>query len=63
MLDDRIFHKTVNGLLKRGYRPDKAVMNDIRKTIASSYPEEKEHPYFILGLVCDYGFLIGITTE
>ena len=63
MRDDKIFHKTVKRLLKRGYWPDKDVMKDIRKTIAFSYPGEKKHPYFILGLVCDYGFYIGVTSE
>lgn len=59
MKDRQIEHKVINGLLKQGYQPDKAVLEDIRKTIVRE-STDKYHPYYILGLVCDYGFYLGV---
>lgn len=59
MNDTQIEHKVIKGLLKRGYQLDKAVFEDIRKTI-SRESTDKYQPYYILGLVCDYGFYLGV---
>lgn len=59
MKDRQIEHKVINGLLKQGYQPDKAVLEDIRKTIVRE-SIDKYHPYYILGLVCDYSFYLGV---
>lgn len=59
MKDKRIEQKVIKGLIKRGYQPDDEVIKDIRKTIASE-PIEKFRSDFILGLVCDYGFYLGL---
>lgn len=61
MKDRRIEQKVIKGLMKRGYQPDSATMADIRRTIARESQINKHHPYYILGLVCDYGFYIGMT--
>lgn len=63
MNNDRIIHKTINGLLKRGYTPDKAIIADIKKTVTRDSNINKKDPYYILALVCDYGFLIGMNRE
>lgn len=62
MKDRQIEHKVIKGLLKRGYQLDKTVLDDIRKTIARE-SMDKYQPYYILGLVCDYGFYIGMIRE
>lgn len=61
MENRRIEQKVIKGLLKRGYTPDKEVLEDLHKTIVFDSVHEKHAPYYILGLVCDYGFLIGMT--
>lgn len=63
MRDNRIIHKTINGLIKRGYMPDKAIIADIKKAVDCDSNINKKDPYYILGLVCDYGFLIGMNRE
>jgi len=63
MNDNRILQKTVKGLLKKGYPVDNTIMADIRKTIRRDHKFEKKHPYYILWLVRDYGFYIGMTRE
>lgn len=60
MKDKRIEQKVIKGLLKQGYQPDKDVLEDIRKIINREPISNKRDPYFILGLVCDYGFYIGM---
>lgn len=59
MKDRQIEHKVIKGLLKQGYQPDKAVLDDLRMTIARE-STDKYHPNYILGLVCDYGFYLGL---
>lgn len=63
MNDRRIAQKVIKGLMRNGYTPDKFILDDIRKTISTELSVEKQKPYYILGLVCDYGFLIGVTTK
>lgn len=60
MKNRRIEHKVIKGLLKRGYTPNKRVLEDLHKTIVYDSIYEKRAPYYILGLVCDYGFYIGM---
>lgn len=60
MKNRRIEHKVIKGLLKRGYTPNKRVLEDLHKTVAYDSVHEKHAPYYILGLVCDYGFFIGM---
>lgn len=63
MKDNKILHKTVKGLLKRGYFPNPDLIREIQSTIKNDNTFNKHHPYYILSLVCDYGFYIGITRE
>lgn len=63
MRDNHIIHKTINGLIKRGYMPDKAIIADIKKTVDCDSKIDKISPYYILGLVCDYGFLVAMNSE
>lgn len=61
MKDRRIEQKVIKGLLKRGYVPNKRVLDDLHKTVAYDSVHEKQHaPYYILGLICDYGFYLGM---
>ena len=60
MKDSKIIKKTIKGLLKRGYKPDKVVIMDIYKTVAQDSDFNKRDPYYILNLVCDYGFYLGM---
>ena len=60
MKDSKIIKKTINGLLKRGYTPSDTVILDIHKTVNSDCKSNKSDPYYILGLVCDYGFYLGM---
>lgn len=60
MKDSKIIKKTIKGLLKRGYTPDGTILADIRKTVSRDSKSNKRDPYYILGLVCDYGFYMGV---
>ena len=60
MKDGKIIKKTIKGLLKRGYVPNKTVVTDIHKTVKNDTKSNKSDPYYILGLVCDYGFYLGM---
>lgn len=60
MKDEKIIHKVINGLLKRGYNVSEWIIKDIRHCVAADLDNEKRHPYYILSLVCDYGFYIGM---
>lgn len=60
MKDGKIIKKTIKGLLKRGYKPDKVVITDIYKSVEQDSISSKRDPDYILGLVCDYGFYLGM---
>lgn len=60
MKDRKIRNKVIKGLLKQGYYPDLMVIKDMEKVIARDSKSDKRDTYYILALVCDYGFYLGL---
>ena len=63
MKDTRIIHKVVNDLHKNGYSVNSSIISDIQQTVARDTIYNKRRTDYILGLVCDFGFFIGMTGD